>query len=215
MAISSGAMDSGEAVALPARREQAREVILKAAWSALARDGYEKITTRRIAEMAGVNIANLHYYFGTKEALLSEASRFALRDTEQHLRAAMEEAPTAKVAMERVFATIWELVKERPGILRYDLLVRGFRDETARQDVNAIYASYRALTEELIEWNLREGGALAPGLTVGGLAHYLLAAVDGVLLQHVLTGDDAAARDALALVLRHVLELLNGDATDK
>lgn len=191
------------------RREQAREAILKAAWVALARDGYEKITTRRIAKIAGVNIATLHYYFGTKESLLSEVTRFALKDTEEQLRRAMEEATSARTAMERVFTTILELVKDRPGILRYDLIVRGFRDEAARSEAIAIYESYRTLTEELIDWNLREGGALAPGLTVSGLAHYMLAAVDGVLLQHVLTEDDAAAERALGIIARHSLALLN------
>lgn len=191
------------------RREQTREAILKAAWEALVRDGYENITTRGIAKVAGVNSATLHYYFGTKEALLSEATRFALRDTQDQMRQAMEKAPNARAALTDVFDTIWRLVHERPGILRYDLVVRGFRDETARQEVTTIYASYQALTEELISWNVREGGRLAPGLTVKSLAHYMLAAVDGVLLQHVVTKDDATARTALDLISRHALALLN------
>ena len=65
-----GAMDggNGERGGIEQRREQIRIQILEAAAIALTRGGYERITTRRIAEEAGVNIATLHYYFGTKEA---------------------------------------------------------------------------------------------------------------------------------------------------
>ncbi len=182
---------------------------MRAAWAALVRDGYEKITTRRIAEMAGVNVATLHYYFGTKESLLGEATRFALKHTEKRWRSVIEEAETAIGALNGVFAEIWTGVQEQPGALRYDLVVRGFRDETARQDVLAIYSSYRLLVEGLIERHLREGGTLAPGMTVASITHYMLCAIDGVLLQHVLTGDSAAATTALAMIQNHALSLLN------
>jgi len=207
---------AGDVAKLPAagataeqRREQAREAILVSTWVALVRDGYEKITTRRIAEIAGVNIATLHYYFGTKEALLTEATRFAMKDAEQRVKAAMQEAPSAPDALRRVFDTIWDLVKERPGILRFDLVVRGFRDDTARREVLAIYATYKELMRHLVERHLCEGGQLASGLTAATVAHYLVAAIDGVLLQHVLTGDDDTARDALNLICSHALGLLN------
>ena len=201
----------GGVISSDQRREQARNAILKAAWRALARDGYEKITTRRIAEMAGVNVATLHYYFGTKESLLSEASRFALQDTEKRLRKAMEQEQTSAAALESLFAEVWRGVQEQPGALRYDLVVRGFRDETAREDVLAIYSGYRRLVEQLVERHLREGGTLSTGVTATGLSYYLLSAIDGVLLQHVLTKDDIAAQNALTMVKKHALSLLNAE----
>ncbi|MBC8101857.1 MAG: TetR/AcrR family transcriptional regulator [Cytophagales bacterium] len=204
-----GPIDERKITTSEARRGQAREAILEAAWVVLARDGYEKITTRRIAKVAGVNIATLHYYFGTKEQLLSEATRYALKDAENRLQQAMIGTPTAVAALERVFEAVWQLVQERPGILRFDLVVRGFRDEAARREAIGIYDSYRTLTEDLITRHLQEGGTLAPGITVPGLAHYLICAVDGVLLQHVLTSDAAAARSALTMLMEHALSLLN------
>lgn len=205
--------DSDTVSAASPQRGQARGAILEATWVALARDGYEKITTRRIAELAGVNPATLHYYFGSKEALLSEATRFALKDTENYLRRVMSKAPTAVEALESLFTAIWDMVQEKPGALRYDLIVRGFRDEQARQDVLAIYATYQNLTEELIRRHLREGGTLTEGVTVSVVAHYVLSAIDGVLLQHVLTRDAAAAQGALTLIRNHALSLLNAELT--
>ncbi len=44
-------------------------VILKAAEDVFAEYGYSGTTTREIAKKCGVNIANIHYYWGSKEEL--------------------------------------------------------------------------------------------------------------------------------------------------
>lgn len=193
--------------------EMRREQILEAARLVLAEVGFERITTRRIAEAAGVNIATLHYYFGAKETLLTEAVRYALRRTERRLRAAMEQSPDAAAALENAFHALWELVQERPGALRYDLVVRGLRDQTAREEARAIYAAYRRLIEEILEQHRLAGGTLAGGVTTQTFATYVVAAVDGVILQHLITGDDDATRESLALIRRHALSLMRGRET--
>lgn len=47
----------------------ARERLLAAATRVFSRLGFETATTRAIADEAGVNLASIPYYFGTKEAL--------------------------------------------------------------------------------------------------------------------------------------------------
>jgi len=60
------------------RQERSRftvEAILEAAAEILVRDGYEKLTTNRIADRAGVNVASLYQYFPGKEAIVAELRR--------------------------------------------------------------------------------------------------------------------------------------------
>ncbi len=185
-----------------------REQILEAASVALARVGYEKITTRLIAQEANVNIATLHYHFGSKEALLAEAVRYALYRAERILRGVMEAASTPAGALAAASQAIWDIAKQRPGILRYDLVLRAVRDEEARKQASALYAAYRRLIEEVVERHLAGGGALAPGITTRMLGHYVVSAADGILIQHLVTGDDDAAKSSLDLVRRHVLSLM-------
>jgi AcrR family transcriptional regulator len=52
-----------------ARREQ----IINAALKAMIADGVHNVTTRRIAELAGVNVATLHYHFHNKEEIIFSA----------------------------------------------------------------------------------------------------------------------------------------------
>ena len=51
------------------------DAILEAATDILVRDGFARLTTNRIAERAGVNIASLYQYFPGKEAIVMELRR--------------------------------------------------------------------------------------------------------------------------------------------
>jgi AcrR family transcriptional regulator len=61
-------------------RSAAEEALLDAAERLLVDVGYAGITTRRLAEQAGVNHGLVHYYFGSNESLLVRAlERFTER----------------------------------------------------------------------------------------------------------------------------------------
>ena len=51
------------------------EALLEATADILGRDGYAGLTTNRIAERAGVNIASLYQYFPNKDAIVAELRR--------------------------------------------------------------------------------------------------------------------------------------------
>ncbi len=50
--------------------EDRRRALVAAAFGQIAEHGFEGLRTREVAAEAGVNIATLHYYFPTKEALI-------------------------------------------------------------------------------------------------------------------------------------------------
>jgi AcrR family transcriptional regulator len=157
---------------------------------------------------AGVNIATLHYYFKNKESLLSEVVDYAVERTLGQLRAAIQETPDAASALERAFQMTWEMVKQRPGVLRYDLVVRGMRNPDAHQQAARIYRALYSLVGEILDRHTASGNALRPDVTRDVLEHYLVAAIDGVILQHLVFGDDEKTRGCLQLILQHTKMLL-------
>jgi AcrR family transcriptional regulator len=62
-----------QTAAKTAARSAAEEALLDAAERLLVDVGYARITTRRVAEEAGVNHGLVHYYFGSNENLLVRA----------------------------------------------------------------------------------------------------------------------------------------------
>ncbi|NOV29482.1 TetR/AcrR family transcriptional regulator [Methylomonas sp. ZR1] len=53
--------------------------LLKAALECFLADEYHKVTTRTIADQAGVNVSMIRYYFGNKEGLYEEMIRETLK----------------------------------------------------------------------------------------------------------------------------------------
>ena len=56
----------------PSRRDAAdtRGAILDAARTALLQDGYARVSTRRVAELADVPLSQIHYHFGSRQQLI-------------------------------------------------------------------------------------------------------------------------------------------------
>jgi AcrR family transcriptional regulator len=115
------------------------EALLEAATDIVIRDGYAKLTTNRIAERAGVNIASLYQYFPGKEAIVAELRR--RHGAEQ--RAALRQV-LAKHAAGELEPTIRALVSAGvAGHARAPRLHRVFTEEMpalAYRDVVAIDA---------------------------------------------------------------------------
>src|SRR5688500_11026502 len=75
------------------RQERSRatvDAIVQAAAYILVRDGYAKLTTNRIAERAGVNIASLYQFFPGKQAILAELQRRHVADQHEAMRETLE-----------------------------------------------------------------------------------------------------------------------------
>ncbi|HEY6211045.1 MAG TPA: TetR/AcrR family transcriptional regulator [Vicinamibacterales bacterium] len=76
------------------RQERSRatvEALLEATADILIREGYAKLTTNRIAERAGVNIASLYQYFPGKDAIVAELRRRHGADQRAALRRVLAE----------------------------------------------------------------------------------------------------------------------------
>ncbi len=54
------------------RSEATRATILEAVRERILRDGYAGLSTRKVAELAGVPLSQLHYHFGSKQQLVLE-----------------------------------------------------------------------------------------------------------------------------------------------
>ena len=52
------------------KKPDARKLLLEAAKKVLRRDGYSGLSTREVAEAAGVPLSQIHYHFGSKTGLV-------------------------------------------------------------------------------------------------------------------------------------------------
>ncbi|WP_223642737.1 TetR/AcrR family transcriptional regulator [Corallococcus sp. EGB] len=102
------------------------DALVQATADILVRDGSAKLTTNRIAERAGVNVASLYQFFPGKEALVAEVARRHAKEQ----RAAVRE-----VLATRKFRTLEELIRT--------LVAMGFAAHAVNPKL------HHALTQEL------------------------------------------------------------------
>ena len=85
-----------------------REAILGAARRAFAEHGYQHATIRGVADLAGVDPALVHHYFGTKQELFVAAVQLPVNPVEQLMAVLDEDSGQAGRRMVETFLSVWD-----------------------------------------------------------------------------------------------------------
>lgn len=110
-------------------RSPVKETIVLAACECIERRGLPALTTRDIAREAGVNIATIHYHFGTKQKLVEEALERTISHGIEHMDEILqEEGKTAPDRLADILRFLMEGAIRFPNITRahlYDVVFGG------------------------------------------------------------------------------------------
>lgn len=121
---------------------KARDDLLDAAGKVLAEEGYSAVTARRVAGIAGVNPALVHYYFGTMNDLTIALFR---RGADAYLER-LRDALTGP----RPLRALWTISTETHGMAEFLALAN--HHEALRAEMAAYSVRVRAIqTEALAE----------------------------------------------------------------
>jgi AcrR family transcriptional regulator len=85
-----------------------REAILGAARRAFAEHGYQHATVRGVADLAGVDPALVHHYFGTKQELFVAAVQLPVNPVEQLMAVLDGDPDQAGRRMVETFLSVWD-----------------------------------------------------------------------------------------------------------
>jgi AcrR family transcriptional regulator len=145
----------------PSARVAAEQALLDAAERLLVDVGHAGITTRRLAEEAGVNHGLVHYYFGSNEALLVRAlERFTERLIDRQHALYAEDLPFAEkwrtamrylVSEDRSYEKVW-----------LELQALAWNDPDLQARLARVNAEWRAVLTEAFEEPHRELGVPIP-----------------------------------------------------
>ena len=182
-----------EPAAKTTARSAAEDALLDAAERLLVDVGHAKITTRRLAEEAGVNHGLVHYYFGSNENLLVRAlERFTERliERQRELYAAdlpfVEKWRTAMrylVAEDVTYEKVW-----------LELQAMAWNDAGLRERLIRVNGEWRALLTEAFREPHRELGIEMP---LEALVSLVITFNLGIMVERlggIETGHDALLR---------------------
>jgi AcrR family transcriptional regulator len=156
-----------------------RQALVGAAYEQIARLGFEGLRTRDVAAAAGVNVATLHYYFPTKEALIGDVLKHAM----QRFRSTMPAGGSAADQLREHFAGITRLVRDEPELFAVmgELALRSSRDPVIRELYQQTTEIWQATVRGLLAKAVRNG-ALAGSRNLDAQASLVVSALTGAAM---------------------------------
>jgi AcrR family transcriptional regulator len=177
----------------------ARERLVVATRECVRDRGLADTSSRAITERAGVNLAAITYYFGSKDDLIAAALADELRDW---LQPALDELrqtddPTARLlGAISILSTRFDAERDRvPGLL--EVFVHGARDPAARAPIVEIWTEVRAHLRTTLE-ELRARDAVPLWVDPNAMATLIIAVVAGTVVNETVDPGHGAHRDVAA-----------------
>ncbi|SEQ22902.1 TetR/AcrR family transcriptional regulator [Lentzea albida] len=160
------------------RGRRTREQLIDAAAALVGEVGWGAVTTRLVAERAGVNAALVHYHFSSVSELLATAALQHATRILAESADALRETPPAE-GVERVFADLSRFTGTDPeSLLLTEAFLAAHRLPELREGLAALVADFRA---RVADW-LRASGVR----DADAVALLLSAALDGLVLHRAL-----------------------------
>ena len=187
--------DSSPAPATPRQRlsTEARQREIVGAVLALARErGPEAITTQAIADRMGLTQGAVFRPFPDKEAIWLAVFAWVRESLGVALATALRKADAPLARIEQAFLAHVAFVAGNPGVPRvmfHELQYPG--DSPVRSDVRGMITGYRKRLMQLFA-EAKDAGELPRNLDTALAAMLFIGAVQGLVIQTSLAGDEAA-----------------------
>jgi AcrR family transcriptional regulator len=186
--------------------EERRAEIVEAAIELISREGLAAASTRQIAAEAGVSLSTLHYCFGTKEALIDAVIEAIVAQIGDVAGAAIPADAGLAAAIDASVRAFWGLVENTPGLqtMQYELTLSALRGN--RDLARAQYEEYVGVAEKVFRRAAKNSGE-RPAVPVGELARFVVAGLDGLILQHLSDPDVRRSRRQVRHLVRSAVRL--------
>ncbi len=180
-----------------------REQLVEAAIRVMSREGLDRTTTRRIADEAGAPQGAFHYAFRDKNELLTAVVAAVTLEVEKVLRDAVDPARGVAAAIEDGLQAYWAHAVADDGLrlMQYELTIFCRRTEGFEWLAEWQYARYTSAALEVFE----EAASFEErplDITMADLTNFLVAAMDGLVIQYEVTRDSGRCQRDLDHVIR-------------
>lgn len=197
-----------EAAAPRAPADERRQALVRAAYQQIAVRGFEGLRTREVAQQVHLNVATLHYYFPTKEALIRGVVEHAMSRFQTTL------APHGRPGDElrAHLLAVATLLRDEPelGQVMGELALRSARDPAIQAILGDTSQTWQRAVGVLLR-RAAAAGRIRADLASDGAAALIVSVLGSMTLP--VLGDAARTDGALHELLRW-LGLEDSQSTD-
>jgi AcrR family transcriptional regulator len=189
--------------------DERRAQLVQAAVEVIAEDGLGRATTRRITDHADLALGAFHYAFRSKDELLEAVVERLGTELDTVLRdAAVERNLALEDTVERLVTAYWTEIDRAPDLqlARYELTVHALREPRQSQ----LAAQQHNRHVRTVASQLARAADAPDEERSDEIAHFLLATMDGLVLQWFLLGEQPTSQERVATTMRCLRALLPG-----
>ncbi|MCR4400777.1 MAG: TetR/AcrR family transcriptional regulator, partial [Syntrophomonadaceae bacterium] len=145
------------------RSERTRQRIVQATLDLIAGEGLEKVTVRKIAAAAQVNLAAVNYHFGSKDAAVNEALKVVTSRLQVVFRRLGSGDQPAAIRLQDFLSQVFEILCNFPEVTRHMVnqsfrgtpVVDEYRDFLRREGIPLVTAALAEVRPEYDQARLR------------------------------------------------------------
>src|SRR5256712_683700 len=169
-----------------ASQEDRRQALVQAAFNQIAERGFEGLRTREVAAGVGLNIATLHYYFPTKEALIRGVVAHAM----ERFRSTLAPHGSPADQLRNHLRAVRKLLRDEPeiGAVMGELALRSARDPSLARIMGEAFQAWQRTLRGLLQRAARDG-YLARDLDNDDVAALIMATLTSMTLPSTASAD--------------------------
>jgi TetR/AcrR family transcriptional regulator, acrEF/envCD operon repressor len=192
--------------------EERRAHLIEAAIGLAEKKGFAGVTTRDVAQAAGVSLGVVHYCFENKDALMTElvkALSMELRDSVDANETVWQDAGSGKEALQKLVRAglelMWLNIEATPErqLLTYETTTYALREGESTPAKLAIareqYAFNDTTVADILD-HARDATGCSWSVSVHTLSRFTLNVIDGVVLRWLVDNDSESVREQLDLL---------------
>jgi AcrR family transcriptional regulator len=168
------------------RKADRQRALVEAAFNQIAQRGFEGLRTREVAAGVGLNIATLHYYFPTKEALIRGVVAHAM----DRFRSTLAPHGSPADQLRNHLRAVRKLLRDEPeiGAVMGELALRSARDPSLARIMSEAFLAWQRTLRGLLHRAARDGH-LARDLDNDDVAALIMATLTSLTLPSTASAD--------------------------
>jgi AcrR family transcriptional regulator len=167
-------------------KEDRQQALVRAAFNQIAERGFEGLRTREVAAGVGLNIATLHYYYPTKEALIRGVVAHAM----DRFRSTLAPHGSPADQLRNHLRAVRKLLRDEPevGAVMGELALRSARDPAMARIMGEAFQAWQRTLRGLLQRAARDG-YLARDLDYDDVAALIMATLTSLTLPSTASAD--------------------------
>ena len=177
-----------------------RAKLIEGAMHVLSQHGVAGTTTRKIAEMSGQRVSALHYHFKDKDALLFAVLEEVALILNRHLEDELKPVRDLVQCVEALIRATWQLMARTRDlqILQFEMTFYAVRHPDAAWLAQKQYEGLLAQYERFLS---ERQASKVDKRQLQSLAHFVIAGLDGILVQELAYPDEARSSETLEYLI--------------